>query len=73
MDKELAYIVWSLQTQPSGALHSNTPFFIIYGSAAVLPTDLMFGAPRVMFKDIAEAEETQLEEINTLEEEQFKI
>lgn len=73
MDKELAYIVWSLQTQPSGALHGNTPFFIIYGSAVVLPTDLMFGAPRVMFKDIAEAEETQLEEINTLEEEQFKI
>jgi hypothetical protein len=69
VDKELPYIVWSLQTQPSGALHSNTPFFIIYGSAAVLPTDLMFGAPRVMFKDITEAEGTWLEEIDTLEEE----
>jgi hypothetical protein len=40
---------------------------MVYGSQAVLPADLAFGAPRLMFKDIAE-EATRLEEINTLEE-----
>jgi hypothetical protein len=46
---------------------------MVYGSEVVLPADLVFGAPRVMFKDIAEAEATQLEEIDTLEEEHLCI
>ena len=25
----------------------NTPFFMVYGSEAILPTDLDYGAPRV--------------------------
>jgi ribonuclease HI/transposase InsO family protein len=54
--RELPYVVWSLRTQPSRALHGNTPFFIIYGSEAVLPADLKFGAPRLIFENIAEAE-----------------
>lgn len=44
---------------------------MVYGSEEVLPTDLVFGAPRVMFKDIAEVEATWLEEIDTLEEERL--
>jgi hypothetical protein len=55
---ELPYVVWSLQTQPSRSLHGNTPFFMVYRSKAVLPTDLAFGAPRLTFENIAEAEET---------------
>jgi hypothetical protein len=55
-------VVWSLRTQPSRALHGNTPFFMVYGSEAVLPTDLMFGAPRLVFENIAEAEATGLED-----------
>jgi hypothetical protein len=43
----------------------------VYGSKVVLPTDLAFGAPRLLFKDIAEAEATQLKEIDTLEEERL--
>jgi hypothetical protein len=35
--RELPYVVWSLRTQPSRALHGNTPFFMVYGSEAVLP------------------------------------
>ena len=45
--RELPYVVWSLRTQPSRALHGNTPFFMVYGSGAVLPADLRFGAPRL--------------------------
>ena len=57
--RELPYVVWSLRTQPSRALHGNTPFFMVYGSEAVLPADLRFGAPRLTFENIAEAEATR--------------
>jgi hypothetical protein len=60
--RELPYVVWSLRTQPSRALHGNTLFFIVYGSEVVLPADLIFGAPRITFESIAEAESTRLEE-----------
>jgi transposase InsO family protein len=69
--RELPYVVWSLRTQPSRALHGNTPFFMVYGSEAVLPADLRFGAPRMVFENIAEAEATRLEDIDVLEEERL--
>jgi hypothetical protein len=69
--RELPYVVWSLRTQPSQALHGNTPFFMVYGSKAVLPADLRFGAPRLVFENIAEAEATRLEDIDVFEEERL--
>jgi hypothetical protein len=69
--RELPYVVWSLRTQSSRALHGNTPFFMVYGSEAVLPADLKFGAPRLVFESIAEAEATRLEDIDVLEEERL--
>jgi transposase InsO family protein len=70
---ELPYVVWSLRTQPSRALHGNTSFFMVYGSKAVLPADLKFGAPRLVFESIAEAEATMLEDIDVLEKERLNI
>jgi hypothetical protein len=69
--RELPYVVWSLRTQPSRALHGNTPFFMVYCSEAVLPADLKFGAPRLIFENIAEAEATRLEDVDVLEEERL--
>ena len=69
--RELPYVVWSLQTQPSRALHGNTPFFMVYGSKAVLPANLIFGAPRLTFENIIEAEANRLEDIDVLEEERL--
>jgi transposase InsO family protein len=69
--RELPYVVWSLRTQPSRALHGNTPFFMVYGSEAVLPADLKFGAPRLIFENIAEAKATRLEDVDVLEEERL--
>jgi hypothetical protein len=69
--RELPYVVWSLRTQPSRALHGNTPFFMVYGSEAVLPADLKFGAPRLIFENIAEVEATRLEDVDILEEERL--
>ena len=44
--RELSYVVWSLRTQPSRALHGNTTFFMVYGPEAVLLADLMFGGTK---------------------------
>jgi hypothetical protein len=41
---------------------------MVYGSEAVLPADLAFGAPRLTFENITEAEATQYEEVDALEE-----
>jgi hypothetical protein len=42
---------------------------MVYGSEGVLLVDLTFGASRITVKSIIEAEASQLEEINILEEE----
>ena len=43
---ELPSVVWSLRITPSQATSFN-PFFPIYGTEAVLPTDLEYGSPRL--------------------------
>jgi hypothetical protein len=44
--QELQAVVWSLRTTPSRAT-GFTPFFLVYGVEAVLPTDLVYGSLRV--------------------------
>jgi hypothetical protein len=44
---------------------------MVYESEAVLPTDLKFGVPRLIFESIAEAEATRLEDVDVLEEERL--
>jgi len=43
---ELPSVLWSLRTTPSRAT-GCTPFFLVFGSEAVLPTDLDYGSPRI--------------------------
>jgi hypothetical protein len=43
---ELPLVMWSLRTMPSRTT-GFTPFFLVYGSEAVLPTDLEYGSPRL--------------------------
>jgi transposase InsO family protein len=43
--QELPTVVWSLRTTPSRAT-GFTPFFLVYGAEAILPTDLEYGSPR---------------------------
>jgi hypothetical protein len=42
----LRAVTWSLRTTPSRAT-GFTPFFLVYGGEAVLPTDLEYRSPRV--------------------------
>jgi transposase InsO family protein len=44
--QELSAVVWSLRTTPSRATRF-TPFFLVYGAEAILPTNLEYGSPRV--------------------------
>jgi hypothetical protein len=48
--KELPLVVWSLRTTPSRA-PGFTPFFLVYGAEAILPTDLEYGSPRTRAYD----------------------
>jgi hypothetical protein len=43
---ELPSVLWSLRTTPSRAT-GFTPFFLVYGSEAVLPADLEYGSLRL--------------------------
>jgi hypothetical protein len=45
---KLPHVIWGLRTQVSSAT-GFSPFFLVYGSEAVLPTDVAFGAPRIKF------------------------
>jgi hypothetical protein len=69
---ELPHIIWGLRTQVSSAT-SFSPFFLVYGSEAVLPTDVAFGAPQIQFYEEGEAEQTRRIELDSLEEQRLAI
>ncbi|XP_039822747.1 uncharacterized protein LOC120684961 [Panicum virgatum] len=60
-------VVWGLCTQKSRAT-GYSPFFMVYGSKAVLPSDIAFGAPLIQYYDENEAESTRCTDINSIEE-----
>jgi hypothetical protein len=43
---ELPSVLWSHRTTPSQAT-GFTPFFLVYGSEAMLPTNVEYGSPRL--------------------------
>jgi hypothetical protein len=48
--QELPAVMWSLRTTP-GRATGFTPFFLVYGVEAILPTDLEYGSPRIQSYD----------------------
>jgi hypothetical protein len=44
--KELLNALWGLRTQPSKAM-GQSPYFLVYGSEAILPADVMWDSPVV--------------------------
>jgi len=67
---ELPAMVWGLRTQPSRNT-SVSPYFMIYGAEAVLPSDVVFGSPRVEHFDRSSAVHARELEINCIEEKQL--
>src|SRR5437667_12486676 len=65
--RELPSVLWALRTSPSQAT-GKSPFFLTYGSEAVLSTELEFGSPRVRNFNEKKFEDSRLEDLNQLEE-----
>ena len=53
--EELPVVLWSIRTTPNRAT-GQTPFALVYGAEAVLPTELVYGSPRVLAYDELEQE-----------------
>jgi hypothetical protein len=67
---ELPHVIWGLRTQVSSAT-GFSPFFLVYESEVILPTDVTFGAPRIQFYEEGEAEQTCRIDLDSLEEQRL--
>ena len=57
-----------LRTQASRST-GVSPYFLVYGSEAILPMDIAFQAPRVEYYDEEQAVAVQTEDVDWVEEE----
>jgi hypothetical protein len=65
--EELPSVHWSLHTTPNRSI-GFTPFFLVYGAEAVLPTNIEFDAPRVVQYTEKQAKEAHEDGVELLEE-----
>ena len=63
-------MVWGLHTQAS---HSTgvSPYFLVYGSEAILPADIAFHAPRVEHYNEEQATAVRTEDVDRAKEERL--
>jgi hypothetical protein len=64
---ELPSVLWSLRTTPSRAT-GFTLFFLVYGSEAMLPTDVEYGFPRLKAYNEKNNDATREDALDQLEE-----
>jgi hypothetical protein len=64
---ELPHVVRGLRTHPSKAT-GQTPFFLVYGSEAILPADIMWKSPRFEMYNEGEADKASKLELDSVEE-----
>ncbi|XP_073355237.1 uncharacterized protein [Aegilops tauschii subsp. strangulata] len=64
---ELSAVLWSLRTTPNRST-GFTPFFLVYGAEAFIPTHVEFDSPHVTMYTEAEAKEAREDDIDLLEE-----
>jgi hypothetical protein len=65
--EELPKVVWGLHTQVS-RVTGYSPFFLVYGSEAVLPVDLVWTSPKIEQYEEREAEHTRRLELDSIED-----
>jgi hypothetical protein len=64
---EISSVVWGLGTQPSKAT-GQSPFFLVYGSEAILPADVMWKSPPLEMFEEGKADTTRHFELDSAEE-----
>jgi hypothetical protein len=65
--KELPNALWGLRTQSSKST-GQSPYFLVYGSEAILPADVMWDLPAVDQYDEGISEDSRRVDIDGLEE-----
>jgi hypothetical protein len=65
--KELPNALWGLRTQPTKPT-GQSPYFLVYGSEAILPADVMWDSPAVEQYDKGISEDSRRVDIDGLEE-----
>jgi hypothetical protein len=65
--KELPNALWGLRTQPSKPT-GQSPYFLVYGSEAILPADVIWNSPAVEHYDKGVSEDSRRADIDSLEE-----
>jgi hypothetical protein len=65
--KEQPNALWGLRTQPSKPM-GQSPYFLVYGSEAILPADVMWDLPAVEQYDEGISEDSRRVDIDGLEE-----
>ena len=68
--EELPKVIWGLRTQQSRATGCS-PFYLVYGAEAILPSDLIWRSARVEQYEEGEAADTRRLELDTLEEQRL--
>ena len=66
--EELPSVLWSINTTPNRST-GYTPFFMVYGAEAVLPSDIRHDLPRVAAYVEADNEKARQEALDLLDEE----
>jgi hypothetical protein len=67
---ELPHVIWGLRTQVSSAT-GFSPFFLVYGSEAILSTNVTFGTPQIQIYEEGDAEQTRRIDLDSLEEQRL--
>jgi hypothetical protein len=65
--KELTNVLWGLRTQPSKPT-GQSPYFLVYGSEAILPADVMWVSPAIEQYNEGISEDSKRVDIDRLEE-----
>src|SRR3954467_12528 len=67
-EEELPSVLWSIRMTPNRSTY-YTPFFLVYGAEAVLPSDIRHDSPRVVAYVEAENEKARQDALDDLDEE----
>jgi hypothetical protein len=68
--KELPNALWGLRTQTTKTT-GQSPYFLVYGSEAILPVDVMWDSPAVEQYDEGISEDSRQVDIDGLEEARY--